>query len=66
MTPSGALAFGIGKPPPAGTGLGFAYVDFLELQLIAVLFLAAMVPVAGLLADRFGRRAVLQIDVMLY
>lgn len=54
-----ALAFGIGKPPPAGTGLGFAYVDFLELQLIAVLFLAATVPIAGLLADRFGRRPTL-------
>ena len=54
-----ALAFGIGKPPPGGTGLGFAYVDFLELQLIAVLFLALTVPIAGVLADRFGRRPTL-------
>ncbi len=54
-----ALAFGIGKPPPGGTGLGFAYVDFLELQLIAVLFLAFTVPIAGVLADRFGRRPTL-------
>ena len=54
-----ALSYGTAKRPPAGTGLGFGYVDFLHLQLIAVLFLAAGVPVAGALADRFGRRRTL-------
>ena len=54
-----ALSYGTSKRPPGGTGLGFGYVDFLHLQLIAVLFLAAMVPIAGALADRFGRRRTL-------
>jgi MFS family permease len=40
-------------------GLGFGYVDFLRIQLIAVLFFAVMVPIAGALADRFGRRGTL-------
>jgi MFS family permease len=34
-------------------------VDFLQLQLIAVLFFGGMLPVAGLLVDRFGRRRTL-------
>lgn len=54
-----ALSYGTGKRPPDGKGLGFNYVDFLGWQLIAVLFFAAMLPVAGLLADRFGRRPTL-------
>jgi metabolite-proton symporter len=54
-----ALSYGTGKRPPDGTGLGFGYIDFLHLQLIAVLFFAAMLPIAGLLADRFGRRRTL-------
>jgi metabolite-proton symporter len=54
-----ALSYGTSKRPPGGTGLGFGYVDFLHMQLIAVLFFAAMVPVAGALADRFGRRGTL-------
>jgi len=41
--------------------LGIAYRSFLVLQLISVLFFAAMIPVAGWLADRFGRRSVLMI-----
>ena len=45
--------------PPDGTGLGFGYVAFLRLQLIAVLFFAAFIPVAGRLADKFGRRRTL-------
>ncbi|MEO6793645.1 MAG: MFS transporter [Mycobacterium sp.] len=53
------LSYGTAKRPPHGTGLGYSYLDFLWLQLIAVLFLAAMLPVAALLADRFGRRPVL-------
>src|SRR5262249_53955028 len=52
-----ALSFGTGKRPPDGKGLGFAYVDFLQLQLVAVLFFAATLPLSGLAADRFGRRA---------
>lgn len=54
-----ALSYGTAKRPPDGTGLGFNYVDFLGWQLIAVLFFAAMLPVTGLLADRFGRRPTL-------
>lgn len=54
-----ALSYGTTKRPPAGAGLGFGYVDFLHLQLIAVLFFAATVPIAGALADRFGRRTTL-------
>lgn len=54
-----ALSYGTGKKPPAGGGLGFNYIDFLRMQLIAVLFFAAMLPVVGWLADRRGRRATL-------
>ncbi|WP_346764680.1 MFS transporter [Rhodococcus sp. HNM0569] len=55
-----ALSFGTGKTPAdGGHGAGFSYADFLVLQLIAVLFFAAMVPVSGWLADRFGRRPTL-------
>jgi len=39
--------------------LGISYRDFLELQLLAVILFAAFIPVAGHLADRFGRRAFL-------
>jgi metabolite-proton symporter len=54
-----ALSYGTSRRPPGGTGLGFGYVDFLHVQLIAVLFFAATVPIAGALADRFGRRRTL-------
>ena len=54
-----ALSYGTGKRAPAGSGLGINYIDFLRMQLVAVLFFAAMLPVAGLLADRRGRRATL-------
>lgn len=54
-----ALSFGTGKRPPDGTGLGFGYVDFLQLQLIAVLFFAGTLPLSGWLADRVGRRRLL-------
>ena len=53
------LSFGTGKKPPEGTGLGFPYVDFLQMQLIAVLFFAAALPLSGYLADRVGRRRLL-------
>jgi len=36
--------------------LGIGYRDFLILQLISVLWFAAMIPLAGRLADRYGRR----------
>ena len=39
--------------------LGIGYRDFLILQLISVLWFAAMIPLSGRLADRFGRRAFL-------
>jgi MFS family permease len=39
-----ALSYGTGKRPPDGKGLGFAYVDFLQLQLVAVVFFAATLP----------------------
>jgi MFS family permease len=54
-----ALSYGTARRAPGGGGLGFGYVDFLHIQLIAVLFFAAMVPIAGALADRFGRRRTL-------
>ena len=49
--------------------LGWKYSDFLVLQLIAVLFFAAAVPVSGRLADRFGRRStlvVITVAIMLF
>lgn len=64
-----ALSYAIGARPPMGTGLGFGYVDFLQLQLISVLFLAATLPITARLADRFGRRRTLLVitaAIMLY
>ncbi|WP_129659709.1 MFS transporter [Rothia halotolerans] len=48
------LSFGIGAVESGG--LGISYHTFLEIQLVAILFFAAFVPVSGWLADRFGRR----------
>jgi metabolite-proton symporter len=53
------LSYGIGARPPKGHGLGIDYTDFLQMQLVSMLFFAALVPVAGSLADRFGRRRTL-------
>lgn len=54
------VSYGTGKVADAnGPKLTIAYTDFLELQLVAVLFFAALIPVAGLLADRYGRRPTL-------
>ncbi len=39
--------------------LGISYRSFLVLQLISVLFFAGMIPVAGWMADKYGRRSVL-------
>lgn len=51
------------KRPPQGTGLGYSYADFLGLQLIGVLFFIAVLPLSGMLADRFGRRPVLLVFI---
>jgi MFS family permease len=48
------LSYAIGKPDAGG--LGIEYRDFLILQLISVLFFAALIPVSGHWADRIGRR----------
>ncbi|MDO5633332.1 MAG: MFS transporter [Micrococcus sp.] len=51
------LSYAIGST--ANGLLGYGYADFLKLQLIGILFFAAFVPIAGLLADRFGRKPTL-------
>jgi MFS family permease len=51
------LSYAIGKVELGFLGIG--YRDFLKLQLVAVLFFAAFIPVAGHLADRVGRRKLL-------
>ena len=54
------VSYGTGKVSDVnGPKLAIPYTDFLELQLIAVLFFAALIPVAGLLADKYGRRPTL-------
>lgn len=55
-----ATSYGTGKVvDKSGVKLAISYVDFLQMQLISVLFLAACVPISGRLADRYGRRPVL-------
>ena len=51
------LSYAIGKTELGFLGIG--YRSFLVLQLLSVLFFAGMIPVAGWLADRYGRRSVL-------
>lgn len=51
------LSYAIGKVENGGLGIG--YRDFLPLQLLAVLCFALGIPIAGRLADRYGRRAFL-------
>jgi MFS family permease len=51
------LSYAIGKTELGFLGIG--YRSFLVLQIISVLFFAGMVPVAGWLADKYGRRSVL-------
>ena len=53
------LSYAIGKTDLGFLGIG--YRNFLVLQLISVMFFAAMIPVSGWLADRFGRRSVLMV-----
>ena len=40
-----ALSYGTAKRPPDGSGLGFSFFDFLRLQMVAVVFFAALIPV---------------------
>jgi MFS family permease len=51
------LSYAIGKVELGFLGIG--YRDFLILQLISVIFFAALIPVAGHLADHVGRRGFL-------
>jgi metabolite-proton symporter len=63
------LSYGTSARSPNGSGLGMGYTSFLHMQLIAVLFFAAMLPVAGWLIDRFGRRPtllVVSVGVIVY
>ncbi len=54
------VSYGTGQVSDVGgPKITIAFTDFLELQLIAVLFFAALIPVAGLLADKYGRRPTL-------
>jgi len=53
------LSYAIGKAELGFLGIG--YRSFLVLQLVSVLFFAGMIPVAGWLADRYGRRSVLMV-----
>lgn len=48
------LSYAIGKTELGFLGIG--YHDFLILQLVSVLFFAGAIPIAGALADRYGRR----------
>lgn len=51
------LSYAIGSAETGG--LGYNYMSFLVLQIIAIVFFAIFVPVAGRLADAFGRRRML-------
>ena len=54
------VSYGTGKVvDKSGIKLGISYIDFLEMQLIAVLFFAVFVAVSGHFADRVGRRKLL-------
>jgi metabolite-proton symporter len=53
------LSYGTAARAPHGFGLGLGYVEFLRLQLIAVVFFALTIPIAGVLVDEFGRRRTL-------
>lgn len=50
---------------PAPDGLGIARNTFLWMLMLAVIGFGVMVPVAGLLADRFGRRKTMIVITLL-
>src|SRR5699024_12359759 len=52
------LSFGIGNPSQ-GLGLGIAYTDFLEIQLISIFAFIVGIPVSSILADKVGRKPIL-------
>jgi metabolite-proton symporter len=52
------LSYAIGRVEDGFLGLG--YREFLLLQILSIIFFAACIPLAGALADRFGRRAFLR------
>lgn len=57
-----AAAAAAGKPFSAATfqiGLGYLRNDFLVMLIVGVVFFGVFTPIAGLLADRFGRRPML-------
>ncbi|GAB3130451.1 MFS transporter [Tsukamurella serpentis] len=59
------VSYGTGKVTDrSGVKLGISYIEFLQMQLIAVVFFAAFVAVSGRLADRYGRRLVLIIATL--
>lgn len=59
MVTTWSLSYGTSARPPEGIGLGYGYADFLQMQLVSILFFLAALPISGRLADRFGRRPVL-------
>ncbi|RIX26532.1 MFS transporter [Amnibacterium setariae] len=63
-----AAAEAAGKPFNPATfqiGLGYLRNDFLVMLIIGVVFFGVFTPVAGLLADRFGRRPMLLVTTAL-
>jgi MFS family permease len=63
-----AAAKAAGKPFDPGTfqvGLGYLRNDFLVLLIVGVVFFGIFTPIAGVLADRYGRKRVLMITTVL-
>lgn len=52
------LSYGIGKKD-TGAGLGIPYIDFLKLQIASIFAFMVGIPLAGWLADVWGRRRTL-------
>lgn len=60
------VSYGTGKVVDrSGIELSISYIDFLKMQLVAVLFFAVFVSVSGYLADRVGRRNLLIVATVL-
>ncbi|WP_422865800.1 MFS transporter [Corynebacterium phoceense] len=54
------LSYGIGDSSK-GLGLNIPYIQFLEIQLISIFAFIVGIPVASLLADKYGRKPVLTV-----